>query len=254
MELPPIFTLPDELILAIAREAAPDGGKRAGALRLVCRHLERVVAPVVWSSITFPLKAVELDEVCFALLSSTVDRASFVTSVKYHLPDSQMATPLAVLGQLSSLKRLHLVGNSSASTVLRAETLRVIRAVTSLRLENLNVVGQLNVRDWGKSLNEFEIITCAGERDPFVRQDGEQLYYAGLPDALGCFRHHSRERGAAAQKNVLQSLYGLLGNKTVREICIHWPDVLPLQVASGSFEADVLFEKVARPPRLILLY
>ncbi|KAL8283328.1 hypothetical protein RQP46_005738 [Phenoliferia psychrophenolica] len=82
-----LLSLPNELLVRIAREVAPDGGRKAGNLRLVCRHLGRVVAPVAWASVVLPSDADALDELAA------------------ELPDKQLRVVVSAIKALPSLQR-----------------------------------------------------------------------------------------------------------------------------------------------------
>ncbi|KAL8283405.1 hypothetical protein RQP46_005815 [Phenoliferia psychrophenolica] len=76
-----LLSLPNELLVKIARHVAPDGGRKAGNLRLVCRHLGRVVAPVTWASIVLPTDLDELDEIGDELLTDCTGHNSLIIDI-----------------------------------------------------------------------------------------------------------------------------------------------------------------------------
>ncbi|KAL8283413.1 hypothetical protein RQP46_005823 [Phenoliferia psychrophenolica] len=110
---PPSFlSLPDELLIKIARDVAPDGGRKAGNLRLVCRHLSGVLAPVTWASIVLPSGAEALDIIASELVSNTTQSTSCIKSIRYNKPDEQLRLVVSAIKALPSLRRLHLAGTS----------------------------------------------------------------------------------------------------------------------------------------------
>ena len=49
-----LLSLPDELLVKIGLELAPDGGRRVGNLRLVNHRIANAVTPIAWLSIEIP--------------------------------------------------------------------------------------------------------------------------------------------------------------------------------------------------------
>ncbi|KAL8283382.1 hypothetical protein RQP46_005792 [Phenoliferia psychrophenolica] len=103
-----ILSLPNELLVKIARDVAPDGGRKAGDLRLVCRHLGCVLAPVTWASIVLPSSTDALDELTDELLHNRTGNTSFISSVRYEDPQLQLRvvapvdkTKMAIMALLS---------------------------------------------------------------------------------------------------------------------------------------------------------
>ncbi|KAL8283380.1 hypothetical protein RQP46_005790 [Phenoliferia psychrophenolica] len=105
-----LFSLPNELLIRIAREVAPDGGRKAGNLRLVCGRLGGVLATVTWASIVLPTDLAGLDEIGDELLNNRTGHNSLVISVRYNKPAFQPRVIVQALKALSSLRRLHLAG------------------------------------------------------------------------------------------------------------------------------------------------
>ncbi|KAL8291655.1 hypothetical protein RQP46_001913 [Phenoliferia psychrophenolica] len=76
-----LLSLPNELLVRIARSVAPDGGRQVGALRLTCRRVERVVSHIAWSSIHIQSDPKLHNPLLAILNSDTGGRGAQVTSV-----------------------------------------------------------------------------------------------------------------------------------------------------------------------------
>ncbi|KAL8280462.1 hypothetical protein RQP46_007110 [Phenoliferia psychrophenolica] len=104
------LSLPNELLVKIARDLAPNGGRKAGSLRLVCRHLGRVAAPVTWASIVLPADADALDEIGAELMNLD-GITSKIVSVRFNNPVSYSRMIVKALKKLPPAyhtRRLHL--------------------------------------------------------------------------------------------------------------------------------------------------
>ncbi|KAL8283414.1 hypothetical protein RQP46_005824 [Phenoliferia psychrophenolica] len=107
-----LLSLPNEILVKIARDVAPDGGRKAGNFRLVCRHLGGVLAPVTWASIVLPADLDGLDEIGDELLNNRTGHNSLIKSLRYNKPAFQPRFIVQALKALPSLRRLHLAGTS----------------------------------------------------------------------------------------------------------------------------------------------
>lgn len=139
-----LLSLPNEIFFKIAHDITPNGGQKAGALRLTCRHLAKLVESVVWSSIVFPRDFVKLDNVLVDLYDQSNGHAALVASVRYETPDVPVALPMiAHLKALPALRRLHVVGaNSTTLPDLFFAALPHLGRVRELVLEEVELVGR----------------------------------------------------------------------------------------------------------------
>ncbi|KAL8292127.1 hypothetical protein RQP46_001593 [Phenoliferia psychrophenolica] len=140
MSVPPpptsLLSLPNELLIKIARDVAPNRGRKAGNLRLVCRHLGRVVAPVTWASIVLPVNAQSLDELVDELLNNRTGNTSYIVSIRYNRPGTQLRVVVSGLKALPALRRLHLAGaDEDGLFVPEHDLLRACPCIETLQLD-----------------------------------------------------------------------------------------------------------------------
>ncbi|KAL8281517.1 hypothetical protein RQP46_006201 [Phenoliferia psychrophenolica] len=190
----------------VARNVAPNGGKRAANLRLVSRRLDAAVAPVVWSSIVFSSNQTILDEICGYLIGENDDanRRALVTSVRYDLPPIQLSTPLAVLKRLPNLNRLHLLGATTLST-LRPGTIDTLPITSTLRLENVDLQDQ-----WASAAAGLEVIRCSRAGSLFLDRKDAHGYYHPWPPSLRTLRYE-----AAPTETAVDVQYTLLATTSI---------------------------------------
>lgn len=108
-----LLSLPNELLEHIARAVAPNGGRRAGTLRLVCRHLDRIVTPITWSSLHLAPVAAIQRTVIGALTRDRDGCAASVQSVRCDLAAGTVDACTALFASLPHLSRLHVFGEST---------------------------------------------------------------------------------------------------------------------------------------------
>ncbi|KAL8280491.1 hypothetical protein RQP46_007139 [Phenoliferia psychrophenolica] len=163
-----LLSLPNELLVKIARDLAPNGGRKAGSLRLVCRHLGRVVAPVTWASLVLPADADALDEIGAELLGNHTENTSYIVSILYRRPDLQPRMLVHAIKALPSLRRLHLVGSESKPFVPAHGILSGWNALTELELMYVDLSSNFNIAAWAPNLSTLRAFDCrhSEARDP----------------------------------------------------------------------------------------
>lgn len=101
VQLPPLSfqDLPDEILSSIAWELTPDGGRKAGALRLVCPRLGSILAHVVWAAIDTPRCRDQPNRHAkrLALLAKHRSSAVFTKSLRYRFPTAPVGDGFRLL-------------------------------------------------------------------------------------------------------------------------------------------------------------
>ncbi|KAL8283410.1 hypothetical protein RQP46_005820 [Phenoliferia psychrophenolica] len=172
-----LLSLPNELLVKIARVVAPDGGRKAGNLRLVCRHLGDVVAPVTWASIVLPTDADGLDELGDELLHNRTGHTSLVNSVRYNKPAFQPRGIVQALKALPSLRRLHLAGTSEGQEGLfvpKHGLLKGLKRIQNLQLDYVDLDNLFDIASWAPSVSTLSHFRCANAHLPF-RDSANQI-------------------------------------------------------------------------------
>ncbi|KAL8283396.1 hypothetical protein RQP46_005806 [Phenoliferia psychrophenolica] len=179
-EAPPtnLLSLPTELLIKIARDVAPHGGRKAGNLRLVCRHLDCVVAPVTWASIVLPTDADGLQEIATELLNDRTENTSYITSVRYNVPETQLRRIVVALKALPALRRLHLVGTSDELFVPRHDLLGSFPEIDNLCLEYVDLDSMWDLKAWAPNVTSLELVNCDKADAPFFNDD--DIYCIGI--------------------------------------------------------------------------
>ncbi|KAL8283365.1 hypothetical protein RQP46_005775 [Phenoliferia psychrophenolica] len=171
-----LLSLPNELLVKIARDVAPDGGRKAGYLRIVCRHLGRVVAPVSWASIVLPTDLDGLDKIADELTHNRTGHTSFITSVRYNRPDHQLLFVASALKALPSLRRLHLAGTDASMKGLFVpmhDLLGTWASLETLQLDYVDLKSSQNLNAWAPNVTSLSIDFFSARKEPF------SLYLAG---------------------------------------------------------------------------
>ncbi|KAL8292125.1 hypothetical protein RQP46_001591 [Phenoliferia psychrophenolica] len=173
-----LLSLPVELLVKIARDVAPDGGRKAGHLRLVCRHLGCVVAHVTWAAIVLPTDLDGLDEISDELTHNRRGNTSFITSVRYNKPEFQLRSVVSALKALPSLRRLHLAGtdeydglflplhNVGLFTPLH-NLLADWKSLDILQLDYVDLKSNLDLTSWAPNLSSLGLVGCSNIEVPF---------------------------------------------------------------------------------------
>ncbi|KAL8292359.1 hypothetical protein RQP46_001825 [Phenoliferia psychrophenolica] len=176
-----LLSLPNELIVKIAREVAPYGGRKAGNLRLVCRHLGRVVAPVTWASIVLPARTVALEDLTNEMLNNRTGHISLITSVRYNKPRRQSPIVVTALRSLPSLRRLHLCGRGDDNDGIFVPEHDLLlggwRNLIALHLEHVNLGSHFELPTWAPSLSTLVIERCYNAQDSFLCNTKEKLRF-----------------------------------------------------------------------------
>lgn len=160
-----LLSLPTELLLKIAKEVAPEGGRKAGQLR-INRHLDVVVTPVAWSSLVLPDDSHRLDELCAELLRNP--KASFVESIRYNGSGPYYRFVIPALQSLQSLRRLHLAGSTGPrSTTIRDHYFRpefelkmTMPPVTELVLSSVELCDLDSINVWAPQVTRLRLLDC----------------------------------------------------------------------------------------------
>ncbi|KAL8277146.1 hypothetical protein RQP46_010474 [Phenoliferia psychrophenolica] len=173
-----LLSLPNELLASIGHHLAPLGGYKAGVLRLVCRRLGGILAPLAWSSITFPPQMDDLDPLLVSLLKNQDGQKFFVTSVRYQVSYTDFAFPVFVLESLPNLNRLHLAGtpNEIDPTNQDREIPSFLRNafvdmpnLRTLVLDDLDLTHDDDLAIWAPSVKSLVIKSCTNGNRPFER-------------------------------------------------------------------------------------
>ncbi|KAK4701524.1 hypothetical protein P7C70_g4706, partial [Phenoliferia sp. Uapishka_3] len=173
-----LLALPNELLFKIASLVAPNGGRKARHLSLVCRHFATIVAPITWSQIIVPEDYDGQDELLSALIDTASGRASRVTSL--HLPITYGGTPrpikswAAVLKLLPNLERLHISGVSKQEYMPTPIQLAIasLPRLTTLRFERLILAKCMRLVDWAPTVKSIEAKNCRGYNVFYFGEDG----------------------------------------------------------------------------------
>ncbi|KAL8292122.1 hypothetical protein RQP46_001588 [Phenoliferia psychrophenolica] len=180
-EAPPpptsLLSVPPEILSKIAWDVAVNGGRKAGNLRLVCRHLGRVVAPVTWASIVLPADADSLDEIAAELVSNATQNTGFVTSVRYNRPDKQLRVVVSAVKALPSLRRLHLAGTDAIGGLFvpQHDLLKSWPLLDALQLDHVDLQSKGHIQSWAPNLSSLGLVGCSYATDPFA--EGTALRY-----------------------------------------------------------------------------
>ncbi|KAL8277141.1 hypothetical protein RQP46_010469 [Phenoliferia psychrophenolica] len=154
-----LLTLPNELLLQIAMEVAPTGGRAAANLRLVCHRLEELVSPIVWSALSFSAKSERrLDALQAALLRNPL-LGAHTTSVKVSIRKGGHEVTALILANLPILKQLHLLGLHGP---IPAAIFAIIPSLklSSLSLENIEVENHGDFQRWGAGITTLSLRGC----------------------------------------------------------------------------------------------
>ncbi|KAL8283323.1 hypothetical protein RQP46_005733 [Phenoliferia psychrophenolica] len=156
-----LLSLPNEVLVKIARVVAPDGGRKAGKLRLVCRHLGRVVAPVTWASIRLLDDADALDELAAELLNNHTGHTSLIKSLRYNKPVKQLRVVVSAIRALPSLRRLHLAALSGQGLfVPEHDLLRSWPSLEVQQLDHVDLQSMWDISSWAPNLSSLIFGGC----------------------------------------------------------------------------------------------
>ncbi|KAL8292202.1 hypothetical protein RQP46_001668 [Phenoliferia psychrophenolica] len=158
-----------------------NGGRKAGNLRLVCRHLGCVLAPVTWASIVLPTDLDGLDEICLELSTHSTGYTKYITSVKYNKPVLQLRMIVLALKALKSLRRLHLAGSPDDGALFEPEhsLLSDWDNLKCLVLEHMNLFSPWDLQSWAPNVSYLTLHDCEFAKNPLER-DARQSYYSNL--------------------------------------------------------------------------
>lgn len=137
-----------------------------------------------------------------------------MTSVRYDLPDAQLAMPLVVLGKLPNLARVHVIGDKLRPPALRGGTYECFGSITSLRLDHIFIDRRDTVREWAGALEHLAIISCRQE-ERIHKSDAAEDEYRSLPPALRSFTY--RPRTSALAHVVITALRAVLVNQSIEQ-------------------------------------
>ncbi|KAL8279658.1 hypothetical protein RQP46_007971 [Phenoliferia psychrophenolica] len=164
-----LLSLPIEILSKIASDVAPNGGAKAGDLRLVCKALNAVATRTVMSSLHCPADSERGGELLAAILSGDCPPDS--TSLRLDLDGfgvgySILAVAFAAIRKLPGLKRLHVAGNSGEGGFLEEMPPTILAAVhnfcpalTALSIEDLDIS---EFSKWAPQVRNIDIINCDG--------------------------------------------------------------------------------------------
>ncbi|KAL8278666.1 hypothetical protein RQP46_008958 [Phenoliferia psychrophenolica] len=244
--------MPDEILVMIGREVAPKGGRKAGNLRLANRHFDKVVAPIVMSSIVFSSSTANLDDLCVDLMDKRVERRA-VTSVRFNIPATQTVLPLRVLAKLPNLQRLHIYG-SLGSEKIHAEMCPLLHSVVALHLERIDLTDRYDLKELAARVEDLKITDCQDSEGLFIRMKDGTPQYTALPKNLRsvAYRPSSSLSGATLQRAINTLLVDIVGSRTVKYVKIHWILIEPITsheylIDKGSFAVDHRFGDLVLP-------
>ncbi|KAL8277140.1 hypothetical protein RQP46_010468 [Phenoliferia psychrophenolica] len=179
-----LLSLPNELLLQIASEIAPLGGKEAANLRLVCHRLDALVSPIVWSALSFSAQSERrLGGLQAAFFRNPLSGA-FTTSVKISIKKGANEVTTAILATLPLLKRLHLCGLHGDGPIPAAifDLIPSLR-LTSLTLEHIVVESHGDFTTWGVGIETLTLRACfeASREDKWAGYTAMSVTLEGHP-------------------------------------------------------------------------
>ncbi|KAL8292143.1 hypothetical protein RQP46_001609 [Phenoliferia psychrophenolica] len=174
MSVPPaptsLLSLPNELLVKIARDVAPDGGRKAGNFRLANRGLGRLIAQVTWASVVLPITDLDaLDEFANELSYDRTGNTSLITSLRYNRPARQLRLVVSAIKGLPSLRRLHLAGTGPKAGLFVPlhDLLGTWNTLEALQLDYVDLTSIWEMRTWAPNVSSLGMVGCRSSHAPF---------------------------------------------------------------------------------------
>ncbi|KAK4698702.1 hypothetical protein P7C70_g7568, partial [Phenoliferia sp. Uapishka_3] len=175
-----LLTLPREILQHIGLYVAPEGGQKAGNLRLACRRLGKAMQPVVWRALNLDLPVTKLDALfaCVMNGTSSSNLHKAVRSVKLRLGQPLTELSTAALARFPGIEHLHLIGNHPPQSTDPTDTLQPIPPVLAESIPLLGLrtlhLDQINLQDsfldslWDAKgqpshLDSLSLSSCSGD-------------------------------------------------------------------------------------------
>lgn len=148
---PTLLSLPNELLARIASDVAPNGGRQAGNLRLTCRHLSLIVAPVVWASLRIPADVDTQNTIMAGVIRERKGFTRSVKSVRYALPTAAAPGSIhlaaTVFTMLPNLARLHVFGRAAGEIPVLVLPVELWDAFSDMSALDTLVLHDVDLRD-----------------------------------------------------------------------------------------------------------